>query len=73
MHHLHISASLSFSVTTGNNIDEILKVLSQLSPAFSQTVVLGYPPFVKGVVDKGLSMTMDFSAYRLHFVLAGEV
>jgi phenylacetate-CoA ligase len=34
-------------VTPGNNIDEILRVVGELSPLFEQTVLLGYPPFVK--------------------------
>jgi len=38
-------------VTPGNNKAEILRVVRSLAPLFEQTVLLGYPPFVKDVVD----------------------
>jgi phenylacetate-CoA ligase len=40
-------------VAPGNNVDEILRVLPELGPHFDQVVLLGYPPFVKGVIDAG--------------------
>ena len=60
-------------VTPGNNVDEILKVVTSLAPSFEQTVLLGYPPFVKGVVDKGLGQGVAWGSYKLGFVFAGEV
>jgi phenylacetate-CoA ligase len=37
-------------ITPGNNIDDILRVTTSLAPSFEQTVILGYPPFVKAVI-----------------------
>ena len=59
--------------TPGNKPDEILRVVRELGPHFEQTVLLGYPPFVKDVVDTGLSQGVDWSAYHIRFVFAGEV
>ncbi len=59
--------------TPGNKPDEILRVVRELGPHFQQTVLLGYPPFVKDVVDTGLAQGLDWSAYRIKFVFAGEV
>ncbi|WP_434444762.1 phenylacetate--CoA ligase family protein [Lentzea sp. E54] len=60
-------------VAPGNNKAEILRVLPELAPHFDQVVLLGYPPFVKDVVDTGLAEGVDWPAYRIKLVLAGEV
>lgn len=60
-------------VAPGNNKAEILRVLPELAPHFEQVVLLGYPPFVKDVVDTGLAEGVDWLAYRIKLVLAGEV
>jgi phenylacetate-CoA ligase len=60
-------------VAPGNDIDEILRVVPDLAPAFEQTVLLGYPPFLKGVIDTGRARGLDWAAYAIKLVLAGEV
>ena len=60
-------------VAPGNNVDEILRVVPGLAPEFDQTVLLGYPPFLKGVIDTGRARGLDWSPYRIKLVLAGEV
>jgi phenylacetate-coenzyme A ligase PaaK-like adenylate-forming protein len=60
-------------VAPGNDLDEILRVVPELSPEFDQTVLLGYPPFLKAVVDTGLARGVDWSSYHIKMVLAGEV
>ncbi|MGR8942552.1 MAG: phenylacetate--CoA ligase family protein [Gammaproteobacteria bacterium] len=57
----------------GNKPDEILRVVRELGPFFQQTVLLGYPPFVKDVVDTGTAQKLDWSLYNIKFVFAGEV
>jgi len=59
--------------TAGNNVDEILRVVGELGPLFDQVVLLGYPPFVKNVIDAGAARGLDWPAYRIKVVLAGEV
>jgi phenylacetate-CoA ligase len=56
-------------VAPGNNKAEILRVLPELAPHFDQVVLLGYPPFVKDVIDTGA----DWSSYDIKLVFAGEV
>ena len=60
-------------VAPGNDKAEILRVLPELAPHFEQVVLLGYPPFVKDVVDTGLAEGVDWPAHRIKLVLAGEV
>lgn len=59
--------------TPGNKPDEIMRVVRELGPHFRQTVLLGYPPFVKDVLDVGLAQGMDWNLYGVKFVFAGEV
>jgi phenylacetate-CoA ligase len=60
-------------VAPGNNREEILRVVPELAPHFDQTVLLGYPPFLKDVVDSGLARGLDWAPMNIRLVLAGEV
>lgn len=59
--------------TPGNNKAEIFRVVRELAPHFEQTVLLGYPPFVKDVIDAGAAEGIDWSGFRPKLVFAGEV
>ncbi|MGZ4960119.1 MAG: phenylacetate--CoA ligase family protein [Methylomonas sp.] len=59
--------------TPGNNKAEIFRVIKELAPHFEQTVLLGYPPFVKDVIDAGIAEGMDWGRYKPKLVFAGEV
>jgi phenylacetate-CoA ligase len=60
-------------ITPGNNKTEILRVVGELGANFEQVVLLGYPPFLKEVIDTGISQGLDWSGYRVKLVMAGEV
>lgn len=60
-------------VAPGNNKAEILRVLPELGGFYDQVVLLGYPPFVKDVVDTGIAAGLDWAKYSVKLVLAGEV
>jgi len=60
-------------ITPGNNKDEIFRVLADLGPSFEQTVLLGYPPFLKDVIDTGRARGFDFGPLHVKLVMAGEV
>jgi phenylacetate-CoA ligase len=59
--------------TPGNNKAEIFRVVRELSPHFEQTVLLGYPPFVKDVIDASAAESIDWASYKPKLVFAGEV
>jgi phenylacetate-CoA ligase len=61
------------AVAPGNNKAEILRVIPELAPHCDQTVLLGYPPFVKDVIDSGIAAGLDWTRYAVKLVLAGEV
>jgi len=59
--------------TPGNNKAEIFRVVRELAPHFEQTVLLGYPPFVKDVIDAGAAEGIDWPGFNPKLVFAGEV
>ena len=61
------------AVAPGNNKAEILRVIPELAPHCDQIVLLGYPPFVKDVIDTGIAAGLDWTRYAVKLVLAGEV
>ncbi|GAC1383514.1 MAG: phenylacetate--CoA ligase family protein [Herpetosiphon sp.] len=60
-------------VTPGSNQKEIFRVVDELGPEYEQVVLLGYPPFLKEIVDLGIARGMNWKQYQVKFVLAGEV
>jgi phenylacetate-CoA ligase len=78
MRHLSAKGYPVVTATPGNKIDEILRVVQRLGPQFEQTVLLGYPPFLKEVVDagrgpNGFNGGIDWSAFNVKLIMAGEV
>jgi phenylacetate-CoA ligase len=59
--------------TPGNQKLEIFRVVRQLGPLFEQVVLLGYPPFLKDVIDTGVADGLDWRRHRVRLVMAGEV
>lgn len=59
--------------TPGNNKEEIFRVVQELGPAFEQVVLLGYPPFLKDVIDTGIAQRVRWPQYQIKLVFAGEV
>jgi phenylacetate-CoA ligase len=71
--HLAAKGHPIFTVTPGNVRPEILRVVRELAPHFEQTVLLGYPPFVKDVIDAGLADGIRWRDHAPKLVFAGEV
>ena len=61
------------SIAPGNQPSEILRVVQGLGQDFDQVVLLGYPPFLKTVIDMGAAQGLQWADYAVKFVLAGEV
>ncbi|QLY29144.1 phenylacetate--CoA ligase family protein [Nocardia huaxiensis] len=61
------------AVAPGNNKAEILRVIASLAPHFDQVVLLGYPPFLKDVIDTGRTAGVPWPDHRIKLVTAGEV
>lgn len=59
-------------LTPGINKAEILHALRDLAPNFGQTIVIGYPPFVKDVLDDAQIEGVDLSKLNLRLMFAAE-
>jgi phenylacetate-CoA ligase len=60
-------------ITPGSAVEEILRVVTALGQEFEQVVLLGYPPFLKGVIDAGRARGVPWRDYHVKLVMAGEV
>ncbi|MGM3304407.1 phenylacetate--CoA ligase family protein [Anabaena sp. WFMT] len=60
-------------ITPGNNKTEILRIVQELGNNFEQVVLLGYPPFLKDVIDSGIANNVQWGQYQIKLVMAGEV
>ncbi|MFE3455328.1 phenylacetate--CoA ligase family protein [Nonomuraea sp. NPDC059194] len=58
------------TVAPGADKREITRVIPALAPHFDQVVLLGYPPFLKDVIDTG---GLPWHEYGIKLVTAGEV
>lgn len=57
---------------TGYNRTEVFKALKRLSPEYEQTIIAGYPPFIKEIVDDAESEGVDLKKLNLRFMFAAE-
>jgi phenylacetate-CoA ligase len=56
---------------TGPAVDKILGTMRELGPGYRYLVV-GYPPFLKLLLDEGDAEGFDWSRYEMHALLGGE-
>lgn len=57
---------------TGYNKTEIFKALRRLAPDFDQTILIGYPPFIKEVVDEASRRKIDLPGLNIRLFFAAE-
>jgi phenylacetate-CoA ligase len=71
--HLAAKGYPILSIAPGMNKAEIYRILVELAPGFDQVVLLGYPPYLKDVIDGGPAAGIDWPKLKLRLVMAGEV
>ncbi len=59
-------------MTPGYTTDDILSIVKELSGSYDQTVLAGYPPYMKEVVDQGYMKGIDWKKINTRFVFAAE-
>jgi phenylacetate-CoA ligase len=57
--------------STGPDIGKILSTMRFLGPTY-RYLILGYPPFVKHLLDEGEAGGMPWNAYRMQAMVGGE-
>jgi phenylacetate-CoA ligase len=59
-------------ITPGINKKEIFNALRELAPRFSQTILVGYPPFIKDLLDEAKDQKIDVKKLNLRLHFAAE-
>lgn len=59
-------------ITPGLEMHDTLQTIQDLADNFDQIVLAGYPPFLKDIIDEGIDHNIDWTKYRIRFLLAGE-
>ncbi len=59
-------------VTPGVNLEEVIEIVENLSRDYEQTVIVGYPPFIKSVIDEGIRRKIDWKKFNTKLGLGGE-
>lgn len=59
-------------ITPGVDLEETLRIIQDLSPEYGQTILFGYPPFLKTVVDEGAARGLRWERYNVRLGTGGE-
>ncbi len=60
------------TITPGINKDEILRIIEKIGGDFDQILLMGYPPFIKDVLDAGSEAKLNLKGYNFKLLFAGE-
>ncbi|PIT92629.1 MAG: hypothetical protein COU08_01380 [Candidatus Harrisonbacteria bacterium CG10_big_fil_rev_8_21_14_0_10_42_17] len=59
-------------ITPGSNKEEIFHALRKLAPRYKQVILVGYPPFIKDVIDEALELDIKLRNLNLRLLFAAE-
>jgi len=59
-------------ITPGTDIDEAIEIVESLSNRYEQTVIVGYPPFIKCIIDMGVERGINWKKLNVKLGLGGE-
>ena len=59
-------------ITPGINKQEIFNALRNLGREYKNIILVGYPPFIKDIIDEASSNGIDWSNFRVRLIFAAE-
>jgi phenylacetate-CoA ligase len=59
-------------ITPGINKDEIIRILRRIGSTYDQTIIMGYPPFLKDSLDAAKYEKMNLKSLNLKLILSSE-
>ncbi len=59
-------------ITPGLGKQEIFNALKRLSPQFDETILVGYPPFIKDVIDEAPQYGVELKKINIRLLFAAE-
>ncbi len=71
-HAVSVSTGSLSQVTPGINKKDIFSSIKKLSGSFEQTIIAGYPPFIKDVLTEGETLGIKWKKLNVKLFVAGE-
>jgi len=59
-------------ITPGLKKDDIISYLKKLSPKYESTILAGYPPFIKDIIDEASDSGIDLPSLNIQVLFAAE-
>lgn len=59
-------------ITPGLSLEETIRIFKEIGNKFEQTIIVGYPPFVRDVIEAGINEGLDWKKYNLKLLIGGE-
>lgn len=59
-------------IPVGTNKDGFLQAVKKFGPHYEQVILMGYPPFIKDVLDQGAREGIDWKKYHIKILTAAE-
>lgn len=56
----------------GTNRDQFLSTIEKFGKHYDQIILMGYPPFIKDVLDEGKARNIDWKKYKIKVLTAAE-
>lgn len=56
----------------GTNRDQFLKTVKKFGHLYDQIILMGYPPFIKDVIDESKSYKINWKKYKIRILTAAE-
>lgn len=59
-------------MTPGAKLDEVIGIVKKFGHLYQQVVIVGYPPFIKQIIDEGAGSGIDWQKLDIKLGLGGE-
>ena len=60
------------SIPVGSNTETFLKAVKKFAPMYDQIILVGYPPFIKDVIDQASEYGVDWKKHTIKILTAAE-
>lgn len=59
-------------VTPGMDVQDGLDMITKLAPLYEQVILAGYPPFIKDLLEEGISQGVNWGKWHTRLMMASE-